>query len=142
MQQMERNRLATADAAIVDSFHTILATLMSELRETRRRIKALINDTPYQKERRDLLESIPGNGPAASAYPLVALSDHYAFASAKQAVAYAGLATKLQESVQWVGKTRLTKTDDPALRKALYMPAPGRMAIQPHDSHVLSALES
>ena len=78
----------------------ILATLTSELCETRRRINALINDTPYLRERRDLLESIPGIGPAASAYLLVALSDHYAFAHAKQAVAYAGLAPKLQESGQ------------------------------------------
>ena len=123
MRQMERNRLATADAAIVDSLHTILATLTSELCETRRRINALINDAPYLRERRDLLESIPGIGPAASAYLLVALSDHYAFANAKQAVAYAGLAPKLQESGQWVGKTRLSKTGDPALRKALYLPA-------------------
>jgi transposase len=76
MQPMERNRLATADAAIVDSLHTILATLAGERSETRRRINALINDTPYLRERRDRLESIPGIGPAASAYRLVARSDH------------------------------------------------------------------
>ena len=58
---------------------------------------------------------MPDIGPAASAYRLVALSDHYAFANAKQAVAYAGLAPKLQESGQGVGKTRLSKIGDPAL---------------------------
>jgi transposase len=51
------------------------------------------------------------------------LSSHYGFANAKQAVAYAGLTPKLQESGKWVGKTRIAKTGDPTLRKMLYMSA-------------------
>jgi transposase len=123
MRQMERNRLDTADAAIVDSLNTVLDTLERELDATRERIKHLIDNDPDLKHRRDLLESIPGIGPAASAHLLTALSAHYGFTHAKQAVAYAGLAPKLQASGQWIGKTRLSKTGDPALRKALYMPA-------------------
>jgi len=123
MQQMERNRLATADPAIVASLETVLDMLDKELEETRQRIKSLIDNDPDLRQRRHLLESIPGIGPAASAYLLTALSPHYGFSSAKQAVAYAGLAPAIQESGKWVGKTRLSKTGDPALRKALYMPA-------------------
>jgi transposase len=123
MQQMERNRLDTADAAIVDSLQAVLDTLEKELNITRERIKNHINNDPDLKQRRDLLESIPGTGPAVSAYLLTVLSAHYGFANAKQAVAYAGLAPKIQESGKWVGKTRIAKTGDPALRKVLYMPA-------------------
>jgi transposase len=50
---------------------------------------------------------------------LVALSEHYGFDKAKQAVAHAGFAPKLSESGKWVGQTRLSKTGDPMLRKAL-----------------------
>lgn len=123
LQQMERNRLDTADQAIVDSIQAVLDTLERELNTARERIKNHINHDPDLKQRRDLLESIPGIGPAVSAYLLTLLSAHYGFANAKQAVAYAGLAPKIQQSGKWVGKTRLTKTGDPTLRKVLYMPA-------------------
>jgi len=123
MQQMERNRLDTADPAIIDSLKIVLDTLQKELDATRQRIKSLIDNDPELKQRRHLLESIPGIGPAASAYLLTALSAHYGFANAKQAVAYAGLAPRIQQSGTWTGKTRISKNGDPALRKALYLPA-------------------
>ena len=40
----------------------------------------------------------------------------------KQAAAFAGLAPKLQESGSGKARTTLSKTGDPGLRKALYMP--------------------
>jgi len=123
MQQMERNRLDTADPAITESIKTVLTTLDQELAATRDQIQRHIDHHPDLKQRRDLLESIPGIGPSASAYLLTALSVHYGFINAKQAVAHAGLAPKIQESGKWVGQTRIAKTGDPALRKALYMPA-------------------
>jgi transposase len=123
MQQLERNRLATADPAIADSLNRVLGTLELQLDATRQRIKNPIDHDPDLKPRRDLLESIPGIGPAASAYLLTALSTHYGFANAKQAVAYAGLAPRIQQSGAWAGKTRLSKTGDPASRKILYLPA-------------------
>jgi transposase len=123
MQQMEKNRLHTADPAIVDSLRSVLDTLHKELHATRQRIQSLIDNDPDLKQRRDLLESIPGIGPAASAYLLTALSEHYGFTNAKQAVAYAGLAPRIQQSGSWAGKTRISKTGDPTLRKVLYLPA-------------------
>lgn len=36
---------------------------------------------------------------------------------------HTGVAPKIQESDKWVGKTRISKTGDPAVRKALYIPA-------------------
>ncbi|MGX2038702.1 hypothetical protein ACWJKU_01025 [Methylocaldum sp. MU1018] len=68
---MERNRL---DPAIIDSLKTVLDMLDKELEETRQRIKNLIDNDPDLRQRRHLLESIPGIGPATSAYLLTVLS--------------------------------------------------------------------
>lgn len=123
MRQMEQNRLDTAAPSVADSIRTILESLDNELKATRERIRQHIGNDPDLRRRQDLLESIPGVGKATSAQLLVALSEHYGFNSAKQAVAHAGLAPKLSESGKWVGQTRLSKTGAPMLRKALYMPA-------------------
>jgi transposase len=123
MIQMERNRLDTATANITDSITTVLATLEAELEATRKAIHDHIDNNPELKRRRDLLITIPGIGETSIAHLLVVLSDHHGFLTAKQAVAYAGLAPALRESGQWTGKTHLAKSGDPALRKALYMPA-------------------
>jgi transposase len=123
MRQMEQNRMDTATPVVAGSIQTILELLDSELQATRERIRQHIDNDPGLRRRRDLLDSIPGIGEAANAHLLVALSEHYGFDNAKQAVAHAGLAPKLSESGKWVGQTRLSKTGDPMLRKALFMPA-------------------
>ena len=123
MIQMERNRLDTANANITDSITTVLATLETELEATRKAIHDHIDNDPELKHRHDLLITIPGIGEASIAHLLVVLSCHHGFLTAKQAVAYAGLAPALRQSGQWTGKTHLAKSGDPALRKALYMPA-------------------
>jgi len=123
MQQMEKNRLDTADACIAESIKTVLTQLEKELKATRKRIQHLINQDPDLKRRRDLLETIPGIAEASSAHLLVALSEHYRFTNAKQAVAFAGLNPALNESGTWKGRTRISKMGDPLLRAKLYMPA-------------------
>lgn len=123
MQQMEQNRLDTADASIIPSVNAVLLTLNAELKSTRQAIHAHIDNDPDLKQRRDLLDSIPGIGPATIAYLLVALSPHRGFTNAKQVVAHTGLAPAIRQSGQWVGKTHIAKNGDPRLRKALYMPA-------------------
>ena len=123
MQQMERNRLDTADPVVVGAIKTHLEALEKELDSTRDAIRSHINLDPALKPRRDLLESTPGIGPATSAWLLVVLSEHYHFTDAKQAVAHVGLAPRLRQSGKWAGKTRLSKSGDPLVRKALYMPS-------------------
>jgi transposase len=123
MRQMEKNRLDTADASVVSSINALIALLEEELTTTRERVRNLIDNDPDLQRRRDLLETIPGIAESSSAHLLVALSAHYGFTSAKQAVAFAGLNPALNESGKWKGKTRLSKTGDPLLRAKLYMPA-------------------
>ena len=123
IQQMETNRLGTADPAIVESIKTVLATVEQELKATREQIRDHIDNDPDLRQRRDLLTSIPGIGPALAAHLLTTLSEHYGFTDARQVVAYTGLAPVIRESGKWIGKTKIAKSGDPALRKALYMPA-------------------
>lgn len=87
MQQMEKNRLTTADPLIAESLKTVLDTLDQELDTVRKPIQRHIDSDPELKQQRDLLESIPGVGPATSAWLLTLLSPHYVFTHAKQAVA-------------------------------------------------------
>ena len=123
MIQMETNRQETANASIINSIDTVLATLNTELKATRKAICDLIDSNPDLKIRSDLLNSIPGIGAATTPQLLVALSEHHGFNHAKQVVAFAGLAPALRESGQWRGSTHIAKNGDAALRKALYMPA-------------------
>ena len=123
IQQMERNRLDTADESITASINSLLKTVEDEIKTIRLAINDLINDNPDLDNRRKLLESIPGIGSATIAHLLIALSSHQGFTNAKQVVAFAGLAPYLRESGPWSGKTRIAKSGDPILRKALYMPA-------------------
>jgi transposase len=116
MRQMERNRLETADPATVPSIQTLLKTLEQELEATRDHIRRRIDDDP------DLLASIPGLGEATIAHLLVLFSAHYGFQSAKQAVAFVGLAPNPNQSGD-TEKPRLSKIGDPLWRKVLYLPA-------------------
>lgn len=123
LQQMERNRLETADPVVAFSINTLIKAIDQEIHATRAKIRSHINDDPDLRQRRDLLESIPGLGEATSAHLLVLFSPHYGFLNAKQAAAFIGLNPHLRESGQWKGQTRLSKIGDPLLRKILYMPA-------------------
>ena len=123
IQQMERNRLDTADDSITASINSLLKAVEDEIKTIRQAIDDLLKDDPDLNNRRKLLESIPGIGSATIAHLLIVLSPHQGFTSAKQVVAFAGLAPYLLESGPWSGKTRIAKSGDPVLRKALYMPA-------------------
>ena len=125
MSQMERNRLETATPTIIDSITAVLATLEAELKATRKAISDHIDNDPDLKQRHDLLITIPNIADASIPHLLTALSDHHGFTSAKQVVAFAGLAPSIRQSGQWSGKTHIAKNGEPTLRKALYMPALG-----------------
>lgn len=123
MIQMERNRLETATPTVIDSITTVITTLEAELKATRKAIRDHIDNDPDLKQRHDLLITIPSIAEASIPHLLTALSDHHGFTSAKQVVAFAGLAPAIRQSGQWSGKTHLAKNGEPTLRKALYMPA-------------------
>jgi transposase len=120
---MEQNRLETAAHTIIDSINAVLTTLETELKTTREAIQNHIDNDPDLKQQRDLLVTIPSIANVSASHLLIALSSHHGFTSAKQVVAFAGLAPAIRQSGQWLGKTHIAKNGDATLRKALYMPA-------------------
>jgi transposase len=131
MRRMERNRLDTANPAVTDSIQAVLALLEQELEATRDKIRQRLGNHPDLKRRAGPLESIPGVGQAAAAWLLTLLGERRGFTDAKQAAAFAGLAPRLRQSGRWAGQTRIAKTGDPSLRKALYMPILSALAFNP-----------
>ena len=123
MQQVERNRQDGADPEVAGSIATVLATLDTQIAEVRERIRRHIDQDPDLRRRRDLLDSIPGIGEATSAVLLAVLGDVARFDNARAVAAFAGLSPAERQSGRWKGHTRLSKTGEPLLRKALYMPA-------------------
>jgi transposase len=123
MLQMEKNRLAVADAAVVPSIETVLQTLTSQIEEVKVAIRHHVDNDPDLKQQRDLLETIPGIGASTSAALLALLGDINRFEHVKQITAFTGLNPALRESGTLIGRARLSKTGDSLLRKILYMPA-------------------
>lgn len=123
MRQMEVNRQDGAAPEVADSIATVLTTLDTEIADLRERIRRQIDQDPDLRQRRDLLDSIPGIGEATIAVLLAVLGDVARFESARSVAAFAGLSPAERQSGRWKGQTRLSKTGEPWLRKALYMPA-------------------
>jgi transposase len=124
MHQMESNRLEGAVGPIKESLEAVLTTLEEQINTTERLIRQHFHQHPGLTEQAQLLESIPGIGATTAAVLLAELGDVRRFASAKQAVAFAGLCPRLCLSGSSVrGRERLCKQGRSRLRKALYFPA-------------------
>lgn len=123
IRQMEHNRQDGADATVQPSITRLLALLDTEIEQTRASIHDHLNQDPDLRERRDLLDTIPGLGEATIAVVLACLGDIHRFDNAKGVAAFAGLSPAERQSGKYKGQTRLSKTGDALLRKALYFPA-------------------
>jgi transposase len=124
LRTMELNRLQVAHPRVHASIETVLETLAAEIRAIEQQIKRHIDDDPTLKTQHDLLDSIPGLGEVTIPLLLGHLGGPLRFASAKAAVAYAGLDVRHYESGTSVrGRSRLSKRGNARLRSALYMPA-------------------
>lgn len=121
MQRMEQNRRDTADPSIQASIDAVLTILGDQIKAVEAQIRNHIDDDPDLRRKAQLLDDIPGIGPATAAALLAANLER--FDTAKQAAAFAGLCPSRRESGNWTGKTRLSKKGQPQLRRALYFPA-------------------
>jgi transposase len=125
MHMQESNRLeTTAASGVVASVQSVLACLDHEIATVERLIQDHFDQHPGLKAQRDLLTSIPGIGDKTAAVLLAEIRGVEAFDSARQLAAYSGLAPREWTSGSSVrGKSRLSKTGNSHLRRALYMPA-------------------
>jgi transposase len=132
MRVQESNRLEAPGTigTVRQSVIAVLEHLDRQMKEIQSQIKSIIDDHPDLRGRRDLLTSIPGIG-ERTAEVLLGEIDVEQFSNAKQVAAFAGLSPRHYQSGKIVGKSRLSKTGSPRLRKALFFPAISAMKWHP-----------
>lgn len=124
MCQEESNRLETAQSPIQEDIQESVILLSKKIKDTRKRIKDHIEKYPDLKNKKALLETIPGVGEITIAQILSFMGTPDRFENAKQLVAFIGLNPRQHQSGSFtLGRSKLSKTGDASLRKALYMPA-------------------
>ena len=124
MRSQEKNRISTAHESVTFLIKEHIAYLDQEIEMIRRQITDIIGQNPHLKQRKELLDSIPGIGKATIPVILAELDDLDKFTHVRELVAFIGLAPKETLSGSSIkGKPRLCKIGHVRLRKALYMPA-------------------
>lgn len=133
----ERNRQEAANAtdtpsSVLRSIQDSIAFMESELGRLQKMINDHIDNDPDLREKKDLLETIPGVGPRVSDH-ITALFAARTFERAEQLAAYLGLVPVQWESGSSVkGRPRMSKAGPAHLRKLLYMPAVVATRHNPH----------
>ncbi|HUF80513.1 MAG TPA: IS110 family transposase [Burkholderiales bacterium] len=123
MHTQETNRLGSAHDCVRRSIEESIGFLDRAITEIKEAIAQHIDHHPDLKAQRDLLDSVPGLGPATCAW-LIAELNAKRFMCARSAAAYTGLTPAHWLSGTSVkGKPRLSKRGNAQLRKALYWPA-------------------
>lgn len=123
-RQQQLNRLEGAKAkAVIKSLRKLVTHLDTEIARTEKQIGDHIDHYPDLKKQRDLLESIPGIGQLTAAKLLAEIENVALYKSARQVAAYAGLTPRNNRSGTLRSKTRLSKTGNSRVRKALFFPA-------------------
>ncbi len=128
----EQNRLEVASCVVQPSIQKVIDLLKQQIKAIQQQIHAHIHQYPDLKRRAELLDSIPGIGPATQAHILAFLGEPERFENAKQCVAFIGLNPKPYSSGTSVNaRTRISKTGSAFLRRAFYMPAMTAMKYNP-----------
>jgi transposase len=124
MHTQESNRLEVARDAVKTGIDAHIVWLDTEIKKLSTLIRDHMNDDPDMRDKQALLDSIPGLGERTIAILLSFYANLHRFQNARQAVAFAGLDPRHNESGSSVkGKPRMSKVGHAFLRKALYMPA-------------------
>jgi transposase len=124
MRQAELNRLELAHGVVLESIEAVLAQLDRSIREVQALIKQTIDDDPDLKQRRDLLDTIPGLGDRTIPQLLAYIGRPERFKSVKALIAYAGLTPMIRQSGTSLNKTRGTHPlGNRELKQSLFYPA-------------------
>lgn len=124
MRSQEKNRISSAHESVIVLIKEHIVYLDQEIEKIRKQIADLIKQNSHLKQRKDLLDSIPGLGKATVPHLLAELDNLDKFTHVREMVAFIGLAPKETLSGSSIkGKPRLCKIGHARLRKALYMPA-------------------
>lgn len=124
MRQQEHNRLEAVSELVADQVTKHLAFLEQEITTIKALIRQQIDDDPDLREKRDLLDSIPGIGEATISTLLSEFSQIEQFKNAKALAAYVGVTPKIRESGSSVrGRSMMSKMGRSRLRSRFFMPA-------------------
>ena len=124
IERAEANRLSTAHEVVRGRIEQHLVFLAQQISEQRKKIKQHIDSNDNLRDRRELLDSVPGLGDGTIPWLIAYLGDGSRFERSNCAAAYIGVCPKPRESGSSVrGKARIAKTGQADLRHVLYMPA-------------------
>ncbi|MDH5360671.1 MAG: IS110 family transposase [Gammaproteobacteria bacterium] len=124
MRQQELNRLEAAIGIVKEQVERHVSFLDKEIKETKNLINQHIDNHPELKERKQLLESIPGIGSATINVVLSEFGDITQFRNAKALAAFIGVAPRVRQSgTSLRERGMMSKMGRRALRKAFFMPA-------------------
>lgn len=123
----EENRLEKAEFSrsserVIESLNQMISYLKFEKKKLEDDIDDHFDRHPDLKKDRELLMSIPAIGPVVSRV-IVGVIRSRSFQSGSQVSAFLGLIPRLQESGQWKGRSRMTKSGPSKVRAKLYMAA-------------------
>lgn len=124
MKTQESNRLDVAREAVQSGIKEHLDWLEAEIKKLRKLIRDHIDNDPDLKNRKDLLDTIPGVGEGTIATLLAYSMHHDRFDNVRKVVAFAGLDPRIRQSGSSVSdKPMISRFGHAHLRKLLYMPA-------------------
>jgi transposase len=123
-RQQQINRLETTNTKqVAKSLRKLVAHVDAEIKRTEQQIDDHVDRHPDLKQQSDLLDSIPGVGKRTAAKLLAEIPNIAQYQSARQVAAHAGLTPRNNRSGTILGKTKLSKTGNARVRKALFFPA-------------------
>lgn len=133
MRVEEQNRLGApiVASAVKASIEATLEHLERESERVDREIERLFDDYPTLRRQRELLVSIPGIAETTAARILGEMPNISEFRDVKAVAAFAGLSPRHYQSGSIEYRSRLVKTGNAHLRRALYFPAIAAMRHNP-----------
>lgn len=132
MRTQEVNRLKGPGIdAVRSSLESTIAFLDGQIAEIEAQISTTIDQDPTLRERRELLESIPGIGEGTATTLLGELPQLTEFRSGKALAAFVGLCPREFRSGTSVAGSWLSKVGNARVRRVLYWPAVTAMLHNP-----------
>lgn len=120
----EENRLGVCSHMVKSSIEKVIQTIDEQIKEIKDKIKNHIQTHSGLKAHKELLETIPGVGPATIAQVLSMQCTPERFETVRELVAFVGLNPRHKQSGSSIhGRSRISKMGNCQLRKSFYMPA-------------------